>query len=173
MSTLDFRFMASMFRIRDLLQPRGAVLEEAAIQPGSRVLDYGCGPGSYLAPLAKLVGPTGRIYALDVNPLALEMVKRLAARKKIVNVQTILSDCATGLADESVNIVLLYDTFHDLARPGDVLQELRRVLTPDGLLSFSDHHLREDEIKATVTGAGSFELLAKGKKTYSFKKARD
>lgn len=167
-SNLSFRLMAAEFRIRDLLWPRRAILEEAGIGPGMRVLDYGCGPGSYVLPAAELVRESGRVYALDVQSLAVASVARIARKECLANVQTILSDCDTGLPDDEVNRVLLYDVLHDLSTPDQVLRELRRVLKPDGILSFSDHHLKQEEIVSGVTGTGRFRLLKKGKWSYAF-----
>jgi ubiquinone/menaquinone biosynthesis C-methylase UbiE len=59
-SNLGFRLMAAEFRIRDLLWPRRAILEEVGTRPGMRVLDYGCGPGSYVLPASQMVGETDR-----------------------------------------------------------------------------------------------------------------
>jgi ubiquinone/menaquinone biosynthesis C-methylase UbiE len=171
MSSWDFRFMALGFRIRDLFRPRIDVLREAGIRAGSHVLDYGCGPGGYIPALAELVGPSGKIYALDVNPLAIKMTRRLATRKRVANLEAVVSDRDTGLPDESVDAVLLYDTFHDLSLPDDVLQELHRVLRADGILSFSDHHMEEEGIIAAITGSGLFELARQDKKTHTFAKA--
>ncbi len=60
--------------------------------------------------------------------------------------------------------------FHDLSDPNGVLKELHRVLKPKGILSFSDHHLEENEIVAKLTNKGLFRLSGKGKRTYSFPK---
>ena len=169
-SNLDFRGMAFFFKLRDLFMPRRRVLEEVGIEPGFIVLDYGCGPGSYIPATAELVGESGKVYTLDIHPLAIEMVKRLTLRKRLANVEAILSDCETGLADRTVDVVLLYDTFHALDDPSVVLKELYRVLKPTGLLSFSDHHMKEDEILSKLVGGGLFELVERGKKTYSFGK---
>ena len=95
---------------------------------------------------------------------------RAAARKGIENIETIESDCKTGLPDNNVNVVLLYDTFHDLSQPDDVLREIHRVLKPGGTLSFSDHHMKEQDILTRVTESGMFKLSKRGKKTYSFSK---
>ena len=170
MSNFDFRFMSFGYKFRDFLLPRKKVLEEVGIEPGFHVLDYGCGPGSYIAPLAELVGKSGKIYALDIHPLAIKKVQNIASRKQLINVETIHSDCKTGLPDNSVDAVLLYDTFHGLSDPNGVLKELHRVLKPDGILSFSDHHMKEDEIASKVTKKGLFKLSSKGKTTYSFLK---
>jgi ubiquinone/menaquinone biosynthesis C-methylase UbiE len=170
MSDFHFRFMALGYRFRDLLVPRRVILEEVGIRPGFHVLDYGCGPGSYSLPAAELVGGSGRVYALDIQPLAVRMVRDKASRKGLNNVEAILSDCDTGLPAESLDVVLLYDTFHGLSRPGAVLTELSRVLKPDGVLSFNDHHLKDAEILAGVTDKGLFRLSVRGKRVYNFAK---
>ena len=170
MSSIGFKFMALIFKVRDFLRPRLEVLEEAGIESGFSVLDFGCGPGGYIVPLAELVGASGKIYALDIHPLAIREVKKIAVRQGIKNLEIIESDCNTGLPDKAVDTVLLYDVFRDLARPDDILQELHRILKPGGVLSFSDHHMKEEEAIARLTGSGLFKLVKKGKKTFSFAK---
>lgn len=170
MGDLDFRIMAFSFKIRDFLRPRRDIVEEVGIKEGFHVLDYGCGPGSYVTAVAELVGKSGKLYALDMNPLAIKMVKRIVVKKQLLNVETILSNCSTGLPDNSMNIVLLYDTFHGLADQNMVLEELHRVLKPNGILSFSDHHIEENEILPKITNNGLFRLLRKREHTYSFVK---
>lgn len=169
-SNLGFSAMALMFKLRDLLSPREEVLKEVDIRPGSQVLDYGCGPGGYVAGTTARVGKSGTVYALDIHPLALQHVQRIASKNHLPNVQTIHSDCRTGLPDDSIDVVLLYDTYHALNDPDAVLAELYRVLKPDGTLSFSDHHLSEDEILSRVTSGQSFRLSRKGSRTYTFVK---
>jgi len=123
-SNLDFRLMSLTYKFRDFLLPRISILREVGIKPGFRVLDYGCGPGSYIAPLAELVGKSGKIYALDVHPLAVRAVQRVASRKRLSNVQTILSNCKTSLPPTSMDVVLLYDTLHVMDNFQGVLAEL-------------------------------------------------
>ena len=171
MSNIWFRLMAAEFKIRDRLQPRKEIVDEVGLKAGFKVLDYGCGPGGYVPPVSEAIGSRGKLYALDALPIAIDMAKKLAARKGLKNVETILSSCDTGLADESLDVVLLYDVFHDLEDQNAVLTELDRVLKPSGLLSFSDHHLKEQEITLKVTANGLFKLSKKGKYTYSFIKA--
>jgi ubiquinone/menaquinone biosynthesis C-methylase UbiE len=172
MPDLHFKFMSLGYKFRDLFMTPGGLLEEVGIRPGFHLLDYGCGPGSYVATAAELVGESGKIYALDIHPLAIKRVQNIASGKKLTNVETICSDCKSGLPDSSVDAVLLYDIFHMLSDPGAVLEELHRVLKPNGILSFSDHHMTENEIVAAVTNNGLFRLSRKGQRTYTFSKKK-
>jgi ubiquinone/menaquinone biosynthesis C-methylase UbiE len=160
--------MALKYRFRDLFSPPARVLAEADIGEGSRVLDFGCGPGSFTLAAANLVGESGRVYALDVHPLAVNTVEALALKKRLGNIQVIQSDCETGLADQSVDTVILFDTFHHLSNPADILSELHRVLKEDGVLSFSDHHMSEADILSSVTQGGLFRPGEKGRHTHGF-----
>jgi len=162
--------MSFGFKIRDFIRPRGNILKDVGIKTCSQVLDYGCGPGSYILPVVKLIGDIGTLYALDVNPLAVKRVKTLAAQKGISNVRTILSDCDTGLPPDSIDVILLYDILHDMENHSQVLTELYRVLKPEGVLSVSDHHLKEEEIISRVIKGGLFKSKTRGKKTLSFSK---
>ena len=170
MANLHFKFMSFGYKFRDFFLPRMNILKEVGIETGFHVLDYGCGPGSYITAVAELVGKSGKIYALDIHQLAIQRVQSIASKNQLTLVETICSDCKTGLPDNSVDVVLLYDTFHNLGDPNGVLEELHRVLKSKGILSLSDHHMKENEIVSKVTNRGLFRLSRKGKRTYSFLK---
>jgi ubiquinone/menaquinone biosynthesis C-methylase UbiE len=168
MSNTDFRTMSFIYRFRDFFNPPERFLKKVGIKPGYYVLDYGCGAGSFSIAAAKIVGKAGKVYALDINPFAIEKVKNIALKKKLKNIETISSDCKTDLPESNMDVVLLYDVFHHLNNPDKVLREIYRVLKPSGFLSFNDHHMNEDEIFSKVTNKGLFKLDKGYKKTYSF-----
>jgi len=168
MSNLMFQGMCFVFMLRDFFSPRETILMETGIKPGDYVLDYGCGPGGYVAPASKLLGNTGRVYALDIDPLAVQRVQKIALKTQLTNIKTICSDCKTGLHDNSLDVIFLYDIFHMLSNSDAVMAELHRILKPKGALSFSDHHMNENDIMAKITDGRLFLLSKKGKKTYSF-----
>lgn len=170
MPDMFFKMMAFMYKFRDLLRPRKNILEEAELKPGFHILDYGCGPGGYSLVAAEMVGPTGKVYALDIHPLAVKRVQDAASKKGLRNVETIHSDCATALENDSVDVVLLTDILHMLSERDSVLEELYRVLKPNGKLSCNDHHMKEQEIISALTEKGLFELSKKGKWTHNFSK---
>ncbi|MBE9507191.1 MAG: class I SAM-dependent methyltransferase [Chloroflexi bacterium] len=141
---------------------------EVGLSPGQCVLDYGCGIGGHSVAAAQAIGEQGVVYAADIHPRALQAVRQAAARASISNIRTIETDCATGLEDSSVDAALFYDTFHSLDQCGPVLRELHRVLKPSGVLSFSDHHMSEEQILAAVAQSGLFRLIRKARRSYLF-----
>jgi ubiquinone/menaquinone biosynthesis C-methylase UbiE len=171
-SNVDFRVTSLMLKIRDIIKPREVVLKEVKIEPGFHVLDFGCGPGSYSICAGRLVGDGGKIYATDIHPLALKSVRKKAGKAGLKNVETVLTNGKTGLSDGSVDVVMLYDVFHHLREPEALLKEFHRVLKPGGLLSFSDHHMKEADIVSSVTNSGLFKLLETNKYTFGFGKSR-
>ncbi len=120
------------------------ILIKVGIREKQTVLDYGCGPGTFTLAAAGIVGEGGKVYALDVRPHALERIREKASGEKIENIETILLDTsgfATGLDDEIIDVVLLYDVFHDIRDKQGLLKELYRVLRPDGILSVFPMHV--------------------------------
>ena len=121
-----------------------------------------------MAECAKRVGVTGRVYALDLHPLAIQSVRRLAASRGLRNVETIQSDCRTDLPAGSVDVALLFDVLHMLSEPKAVLAELHRVLKPGGVLAVVEPHLNGKDIVARVSKGRLFRLDGKGQRTCSF-----
>jgi ubiquinone/menaquinone biosynthesis C-methylase UbiE len=166
----NFRFsmMALTFKIRDLFSPRNSIIADVGIKPGARILDFGCGPGAYIPAAEELTGPSGHIYALDAQPMAIEYVQELCRKRKFSNVTSILSDRATGLPAASIDVIFLYDILHALTDAKPIFKELHRVLKPNGILSVNDHHMKHEAIIARVTAAGYFKLMERKSKTIAF-----
>lgn len=162
--------MVKHFKKRDQKYPPHQKIEKTKIKEGNIVLDYGCGPGSYAIAAAKVVGDRGKVYAADIHPLALEEVKKRAAENKLKNIETILTDCETQLEDNSVDVALLLDIYHDLSNPEYILKELHRVLKRNGWLSVDDHHFKDDEIKEKIIGKGLFKFAERKEELFNFTK---
>jgi ubiquinone/menaquinone biosynthesis C-methylase UbiE len=138
MPNLAFRGMAFALRLMEPFKRSRERLTGAGLEKGQVVLEYGCGIGSYTIPAAQIVGEEGTVYALDIHPLAITTVKKRSAKENLTNIKTILSGRETGLPDECVDVVLLYDTFHLVRDQQALLEELHRILKPGGFLS-ADH----------------------------------
>ena len=169
-SNLDFKGMAFFFKIRDIFKPPINKINLSRVKKGDFVLDYGCGPGSYTFAAAGVVGEKGRIYAADIHPLAIEEVKKRTQKNNLENIQTILTDCDTKLADQSIDVVICFDVMHAIADKNKLVNEFYRVLKPDGYLSFDDHHYTEEEIMNIFSNGNLFKLEEQKDKIFNFKK---
>jgi len=169
MPKTHFSFMSAMFAVRDFLVPRNKILEEINIRPGDVILDFGCGPGSYCLAAANLVGESGRIIALDINPVALAHVQKRADKQNIEIIETLLPNGGIDLPDEGVNVVFLFDVLHGLKNRGDIFPEIRRVIKSDGILAVSDHHMKDQHIIETITESGRFEYEGITKHAFRFR----
>ena len=165
---MNFIIICLILLIRDMFYPPKYILKDTEIKPGINVLDFGCGPGSYSIATAELLAGTGKVFALDKHPLAIKKVNHTAQKKKLTNIKTILSDCDTGLPSNSVDIVLLYYTFNDLGNPEKVLQELYRVLKPQGTLSFSEYNIKK--ISSKLEKKELFKIKNRDEITHTFLK---
>ena len=97
---------------------------------------------------ASIVGRQGKVYALDVRPVALERLREAASRKGLDNIETMLLDRSTvsiALENEDVDVVLLYDVLQEIQDKPGLLKELHRILRQDGLLSVFPMHLGTDK----------------------------
>jgi ubiquinone/menaquinone biosynthesis C-methylase UbiE len=107
------------------------------------VVDYGCGPGRYTLPIAELIGPKGKIFAVDIQPLAIKNVKEKVVRQGLTNIETILVDSYnTGIQDSSIDLVLLIDTLHLINDYNALFREIHRILKQDGLIFMDKGHLK-------------------------------
>lgn len=170
MSKIWFKLMTWEFKNRDKKHPPLNKIKKTKIKKGDSVLDYGCGPGGYTVAAAEFVGESGKVYAVDIHPLAIEEVKRRALERGLKNIDTILTDCDTQLIDSSVDSILLLDILHDLSDPDKILKELNRILIKDGWLAVDDHHLKDNEIIERITHVKLFEFDEKNEEVFNFRR---
>lgn len=159
MSDAHFKGMVWMYRLTDIFWNPRRLLKKIPVKEGMRVADYACGPGRYTIPLAKIVGPNGKVFAVDIQPLAIRMVEKKAARQGLANVEPILVDSYdTGIEDKSIDLVLLLDSLHEISDHDALFQEIHRFLKPEGLLFMDPGHMKTSRAKAIVESTGLFTI---------------
>ncbi len=145
---------------RELLDP-GAFLDSIGVNPGAVVADLGAGPGFFTRPLAERVGPRGAVYAVDVSP---EMVRLLRDRDIPAQVKVLLSgETRLPIPDGAVDLALLAFVLHKLDNPAEFLSEVRRTLKPSGRLVVLEWVPQEEPlgppIGERISEAESTEIL--------------
>jgi len=145
-------------------------LKEAGLKPNQKVLEVGCGPGFFTIPAAQIVGEGGFIYAVDVNPLAIQRVRQKIEKEGVKNVEPLeRSGSDTGLPDGSIELAFIFGTLNFSGGLEGILSELGRVLKPGGTLSFEKAGGSEEEFRSLIEGR-EFKYSDRRGRIFTFKK---
>lgn len=130
---------------REVYSERHAVVEALQLKPGLDVADIGAGTGFYSLLFAKEVGPTGKVFAVDIAEDFLTGINRLAKEQKLKNIHTILSNQKdTLLPANSIDLAFVCATYHHFEYPKTTLASIHRALRPGGKLVIIDFRKQED-----------------------------
>lgn len=142
------------------------VMDMLGITPGKTVADIGAGSGWFTVRAARRVTHTGAVYAVDINPKAIDYIQQRAERERLTNIKTILGRSDNSLLPaNSVDSVLLLKTYHEVARPVELLTSLRQSLRPGARVGIIDrngngenHGVNKDVVIREAAEAG-YRLL--------------
>lgn len=105
------------------------------LKPGLTVADIGAGVGYYSIRIAARVGPAGKVYATDLQPGMLRLMRKRLERDKITNVEPVLgTETESKLPDNSIDMAVLVDVYHEFSEPQKMLASIKRALKDDGRL---------------------------------------
>jgi ubiquinone/menaquinone biosynthesis C-methylase UbiE len=159
-SRLAYRLMVLEYAVQDfLVRGHERALDGFGIAAGSTVVDYGCGPGRYLAEASRLAGPSGRVYAADISELALEYAGARVGRLGLANVTMLpIRNGRCAIPDASADLVYALDMFHAVRDPKAFLAEIRRFTRPGGTLIIEDGHQARAVTRAKLLDAGGWRI---------------
>lgn len=117
------------------------VMDSLGIAPGKSVADIGAGSGWFTVRAARRVTKSGRVFAVDINPQAVQYVTKRAAKEKLTNITAIESKPDNPLLPPaSVDAVLLLKTYHEVHEPVTLLKNLRPALRPSAKIGVIDRN---------------------------------
>jgi predicted methyltransferase len=127
---------------RDEEQQPEAVIRTLGLKDGDVVADVGCGTGYFARRVARAVAPSGRVYAVDIQPEMLDRMKGLLAKEGITNVVSVLGDAGDPkLPRAGLDWILLVDVYHELHQPKAMLAKMREALKPGGRVALIEYRL--------------------------------
>ena len=110
------------------------------VAPGSTVADIGAGSGYFTERLARLVGPTGRVYANDIQKGMLDLLRQRLEREQLTNVTLVLGEPADPkLPPAAIDLALMVDVYHELSDPQTMLANIKKALKPSGRLALIEY----------------------------------
>jgi len=123
------------------------LLDALKLKPGQVICDLGCGNGFYTLQIAEHVAPGGKVFAVDVQPEMLHLLARRAKDAKIRNFQPVLGTLVDPhLPENTFDLVLLVDVYHEFSHPEQMLQAIRRSLKPEGRVVLAEFRLEDPEV---------------------------
>ncbi len=134
-------------RVREEEERTSMLLPELRLKDGMTVCDLGSGNGYHSLLMAKLVAPTGKVLAVDIQQEMLDDLESRAKQAKIGNVKTI-----RGLVHDpklpaaSCDLILLVDVYHEFSHPEEMLAGMRRALKPEGLVALVEYRAEDDGV---------------------------
>jgi ubiquinone/menaquinone biosynthesis C-methylase UbiE len=153
---------------RDAWQKPEQIMDALGIADGATVADLGAGGGWFTVRLARRVGPTGLVYAEDIQPQMIESIRRRVGREGLKNVQTVHGTATDPrLPAGRLDAILMVETYSEVEDPVALLGNVARALTARGRLGIVeyksdglgpgpalDHRVDERRILAAAAQAG-------------------
>jgi len=129
---------------REIEEMPDVALKAIGIKPGMTVADVGAGSGYFSVRLARLVGPAGKVYAVDIQPEMLRLLRRRLDKAQILNIETVLgAENDPKLPPKSLDLILMVDVYHEFAQPQRMLAKLGEALKDSGRLVLLEYR-KED-----------------------------
>jgi ubiquinone/menaquinone biosynthesis C-methylase UbiE len=122
-------------------------LDAIGIHPGMIIADVGAGTGYMTLRMARRTGPTGKVYANDLQPEMLEKLRARSLREKLSNIETVLgAEADPKLPPNTMDLVLLVDVYHEFSQPQAMLDKIRESLKPDGRLVLLEYRKEDPKV---------------------------
>jgi ubiquinone/menaquinone biosynthesis C-methylase UbiE len=120
---------------REAEEAPSKAIDALDLKPGMTVADIGAGSGYYTSRMSKRVGPTGRVYATDIQPGMIELLNRRVSSEGLTNVTTVLGAMDDPrLPSKSIDLAIMVDVYHELQQPQLFVQLLKDAFKPGGRL---------------------------------------
>lgn len=118
-----------------------------AIRKGAVVADVGAGSGYYTVRLARVVGPSGRVVATDLQPGMLDLIRQKLSAERLENVSLVQGRAGDPvLPANTFDLILMVDVYHELASPQVFVRRLKEALKPDGRLVLIEFRLEDPRV---------------------------
>jgi len=123
------------------------LLEALKLKPGNVVADIGAGSGYLTWRMARIIGPQGKVYANDIQPEMLAILKTNVLAHGVSNVVAIQGSVTNpNLPTNAVDLAIFVDVYHECDHPYEIIQGVVRSLKPGGRLVFVEYRAEDPDV---------------------------
>jgi len=123
------------------------VLAALKLKPNDVVVDFGAGSGFYTFLIAPKLNAGGRVIAVDIQDEMLQTLRARAATSNVKNIEVVKGvETDPHLPNNSVDLVLMVDVYHELSYPYEVMTKVREALKPNGRLVFVEYRKEDPSV---------------------------
>ena len=162
---LFFRMMSFAMKLSDIFGGQSERnFSRLPLKDGQIVVDYGCGPARYIQNASETVGPNGKVFAVDIHPMAIDNVNRKIEKHGLTNVEAIQADgYSSALPNRIADVVYALDMFHMIEQPTELIRELARIVMFHGIIVIEDGHQPRELTIEKIKESGLLYICSENK----------
>lgn len=138
---IAFIIMRIVLKLRRNPKKIQKLLKNLDLEKNMKVLDYGCGIGSYSIEAAKIIGQSGYVHAVDINKKMIDEVKKMAKKNDCSNIITHIIGNVEELKEENFDLIILRDVLHLFDDKPKIINSLLNILSENGKLLVNFDHI--------------------------------
>ncbi len=123
------------------------LLPPLKIKAGDHVADIGAGSGYHSLKLAEVVGEKGKVYATDIQPEMLDIIRGKMKKRGVKNIEPVLcTEQDPKLPAGAIDLIFMVDVYHELEYPYEVMEKMIASLKPGGRIVFVEFRLEDENV---------------------------
>ncbi len=159
---------------RDLEEKASESFQQLKLTDGMTICDMGCGNGYWTLPMAKKVGETGKVLAVDIQSEMLQKLRLRSAKAKLNNIEPVLGKVNDpNLPAGEVDLLLMVDVYHEFSHPESMLWGIRQSLKPDGVVALLEYREEDPSVPIKPLHKMSKRQIMKEYQANGFKLVRE
>jgi ubiquinone/menaquinone biosynthesis C-methylase UbiE len=158
---------------RDAQERPEIVIDALDLHQGEVVADLGAGSGYFTFRIARKIGASGKVLAVDLQDEMLETIRQRAHAQGISNVEEVKgSETDPRLGVNDVDLVLMVDVYHELSYPFEMMTAVREALRPGGRVAFVEYRQEDPQVSIKEVHKMSVKQLVKEMKAVGLVRVR-
>jgi ubiquinone/menaquinone biosynthesis C-methylase UbiE len=148
--------------------------EKLELKPGMDVCDMGSGNGYHALPMAKAIAPGGKVYCVEIQQEMLDMLQKRAQAQGVNNLVSVLGlPWDPKLPENSCDLILMVDVYHEFSNPAEMLAGMRKALKPGGRIVQLEYRSEDEEVPIKPEHKMSKEQVKKELTANGFKLVKE